>query len=725
MYRIIVFCLFPLLTSAQSFTQQEISTWKAQATQVSIIRDKWGIPHVYGKTDADAVFGLLYAQCEDDFERIEMNYIEKLGRTAEVKGESQLYEDLMIRLVLDSAQAIADYQRSPAWLKKLLDAHAAAINFFLSQHQEVKPLLLKRFQPWYPLLWTDGSIGDINTAEAGPADLKAFYGNLPVKTGFLKRPYQEESPTGSNGFAFGPSITQSGKAILYINPHVPFYFRPEVQVTSQEGLQAYGAVTWGQFFIYQGFNNFCGWMHTTGYTDVADLYAETVRSKAKQWEYYYNKTWKPVTSKKISLRYLEGGILKTKHIEAFFTHHGPIVGEKGGKWLAPKANNRNMNGLIQCWNRTKASSFAEFQQAMELRSNTSNNTTYADRSGNIAYWHGNFIPIRDTRFNWNEPVDGSLTETEWKGIHPVKESIHVFNPANGWIQNCNSTPFTACGNDSPKKENYPSYMCQDGETFRGVNAARLLSRKQRYDLDKVIEMGYDNYLAAFEVLIPPLVKAFDGLAATDSLRTALEAPIHELRRWDYRCQISSVATTLAIEWGERILPSLYKIQALSNSAIDKSQAFVASASPKELLLPLAETIAFLQNNHGKWQVTWGELNRFQRNTGEMVQRYDDKLPSLPVGFVSSFWGMLPAYNGRYFPGTVKRYGTNGNSFVCAVEFGDKIQARSLLAGGISGNPQSKHFADQALMYTQGTFKQVLFYKQDVEAQAEKTYHPGQ
>ncbi|MEO8569330.1 MAG: penicillin acylase family protein, partial [Ginsengibacter sp.] len=532
---ILIFVIFPLQIFAQHFKKEEIQRWKIEAKNVNIVRDNWGIPHIYGKTDADAVFGLLYAQCEDDFPRIEMNYIEKLGRMAEVKGEAALYSDLLIRMIIDPADAIADYKKSPPWLHKLLDAFADGINFYLYKNPGTKPALLQRFKPWYPLLWTDGSIGAISTGGVSEDELKNFYtgSNIVIKK---NKTAKEETLSGSNGFAFSPSITASHHSILYINPHVTFYFRPEVHVVSEEGLDAYGAVTWGQFFIYQGFNKHCGWMHTSSDVDVADMYAEKISKKNNSFFYEYNKTERPVTKKTITLRYTDGANVLSKTITTFFTHHGPVMAKRDGKWISVKSNNRSMTGLIQSWQRTKAKSFEEYKKVMGLLANTSNNTVYADAEGNIAYWHGNFIPKRDTMFDWSKPVDGSISATEWRGLHTVNESVHIYNPPNGWIQNCNSTPFTAAGQYSPKKENYPSYMAPDGENFRGLNAVRVLSKENMFTIDKVIAAGYDTYLAAFEKLVPALVNSFiKNITTNDSLYTQLAEPINVLKNWNLRC----------------------------------------------------------------------------------------------------------------------------------------------------------------------------------------------
>lgn len=726
MKRVLVLLLLqPLLTAAQNFSAAEISYWQQKAQQVTIIRDNWGIPHIYGKTDADAVFGLMYAQCEDDFKRVEMNYIEKLGRQAAIKGEQFLQTDLYIKLIIDSADAVADYKKSPEWLQKLLQAFANGINYYLYKHPETKPALLNRFEPWFPLLWTDGSIGAISTGDIGQDEVRKLY--LPAVTESALVHYPEEAFTGSNGFAVGPSKTQSGAAILYINPHVTFYFRPEVHMVSEEGLNVYGAVTWGQFFIYQGFNEYCGWMHTSSNVDVSDMYAEKITMKGSRLFYEYDKKQYPVITKNISLAVLKNNRIEQQTVTAFYTGHGPLMAQRGKQWLSVKSNNRSLNSLIQSWQRTKAKGFAAFKATMALRGNTSNNTVFADNRGHIAYWHGNFIPKRDKNLNWSRPVDGTVSTTAWKGLHTLDETIHVYDPASGFIQNCNSTPFTCSGSSSPEKEKYPAYMAPDGENFRAVNAARLLQKENGFTIDKIIRAGYDTKLTAFELLVPALVHAFENnITPADSLYMQLLAPVRILKSWDYHSSENSVATTIAVEWAQKLSPAIQKVYIAAGEAdqVQQTKQFAATASPAELLLPLREALAGLTLRFGNWQIQWGDINRFQRISGNIIQQYNDTAQSIPVPFASAAWGMLPSYNSRYFPGTSKRYGVSGNSFICAVEFGSKIKAKSLLAGGESGNETSPHFNDQAEMYTKGIFKEVYFYKEDVDAHAGKQYHPG-
>ena len=442
----------------------------------------------------------------------------------------------------------------------------------------------------------------------------------------------------------------------------------------------------------------------------------------------YDGKEKPVTTKKILIRAKKGNSFDTSSIQALFTHHGPIMAKRNGQWLSLKADNRIMSGLVQCWQRTKAGGLEDFKKTLDLKGNISNNTVYADASGNIAYWHGNRIPARDTRYDWTKAVDGSTSATEWKGYHEISETVLSINPSNGWLQNCNATPFTVAGEQSPKKENFPVYMAPDGENFRGINAVRTLSEEKNYNIDKVIKAGYDRRLASFEILVPSLVRAFEKISYEDTLFALLAGPIAVLKKWDFRSSENSIATTLAVEWGQRILPDMLRTKIIDDEEadqVDKAKYYAANTAAKDLLLPLLATVYDIQSRFGRWQTPWGEINRFQRISSDQQNKFDDRQASYPVGFVSSTWGMLPSYTSRIFPNTTKRYGVNGNSFVCAVEFGPRIKAKSLLAGGNSGDEKSSHFFDQGEMYSKGIFKDVLFYKEDVEKKVEKKYNPGQ
>ncbi len=719
------FSLYSVATLAQSARQPELARWQQQAKQVTIIRDSYGVPHIYGKTDADVVFGLMYTQCEDDFDRVEMNYLDAIGRLAEVEGEAALYHDLRARLFMDSTQALAVYQKSPVWMKKLLDAFADGTNYYLATHPDVKPKLLKRFQPWMPLMFSEGSIGG-NISVVSTDRLKAFYTNNKFTSAIDDFDKYEREPVGSNGFAIAPAKSATKNALLLINPHTSFYFRSEVQMVSDAGLNAYGAVTWGQFFIYQGFNQHCGWMHTSSSADSMDEYLETVEKKNGKYYYKYGSELRPVQVTSVSLPYRQGNTMLRKEFTMYRTHHGPVVGQDGDKWLTVKMMNDALNALSQSYLRTKADGYASFQKVMNYNGNASNNTVFADSKGNIAYWHGNFMPKRDPKFDWSQPVDGSNPQTEWKGLHEVGELVQVHNPASGWIQNCNSTPFTVSGSSSPVKSQYPVYMAPDAENYRGINAARVLASKSVYTLDTLIAAANDPHLAAFEELIPALLTAYQSGSATEGQPNVREA-VDTLRAWNKCYSTASVGQTLAIYWAERI-QRLVRSRIQPNQRLDNLSfmAFtISSTTPAEKVAALTETLADLTRDFGSWKTPWGQINQFQRLTGNIQESYDDQKPGIPVAFTSSSWGSLAAYGARAYPGTKKRYGNVGNSFVAVVEFGPTIKARSVVTGGQASRPGAVHFTDQAPLYCAGKFKDVRFYADDVKKHAEKTYHPGE
>ncbi|TKK68353.1 penicillin acylase family protein [Ilyomonas limi] len=717
----------PLLSFSQQFSHQEIERYKAEAQRVTIIRDNWFVPHIYGKTDADAVFGLLYAQCEESFQKVEENNLEMLGRLSEVYGESRLYDDLEMRLIYDTAAAKRDYNNSPLWLKKLLDAAADGVNYYLYKHPEVKPKVLTHFEPWFALLRTNGSISATQDGGISVNDMKNLYPAKDSSVAFREKenPYINNDPMGSNGFAVAPQKTTAKNAILYINPHVTFYYRSEMQMASDEGLNAYGAVTWGTFFIFQGFNQYCGWMHTSGEADVADLFTEKIIKRGDSLYTQYDDQLLPVTAKTITIRYKKDDGFGEQTFTTYHTIHGPVMGSRNGQWLSLRENNRSLPALEQSWLRTKAKGFEEFKQVMNLRSNTSDNTVFADYKGNIAYWHGNFVPRRNTKYDYSLPVDGSTSATDWKGIYALDSIVHVYNPATGFIQNCNSTPFTVSGESSPKPENYPVYMAPDGENYRGITAARLLSNANDLTVESMIKnIGYNHYLALFDDLLPVLLNDYTSLASTDSLKQSLGEAITLLTNWNKSAADTSVASTIAIEFGYRFLQKVPPVTNLYNAThlVEQLRAAIQHTTALERLQLLSETLKDLSNRFGTWRTAWGNVNRYQRPVDGV---FDDAKRSMAVGFAASNFGSIPAFATRRFPNTVKRYGFNGNSFIACVEFGKKIKAKSVITGGQSFNPQSPHYLDQAEMYINGNFKNVLFYKEDVMKHVEKSYHPGE
>jgi acyl-homoserine-lactone acylase len=734
----------------------------ARAKNVTITRDTWGIPHVSGKTDADVVFGVMYAQAEDDFNRIETNYLNAMGRLAEAEGAGEIYRDLRMKLYIDPAEMNAKYASSPAWLKRLMDAYADGLNYYLQTHPAVKPRVITRFEPWMALTFSEGSIGgDIERIDL--AALRAFYerprvgssasirlkpdptltGSIQLKpdptfagsirlkpdstfagvgSGFSRNDYVE--PSGSNGIALSPAVTASKHAMLLINPHTSFFFRAEAQMTSEEGLNAYGAITWGQFFVYQGFNDRAGWMHTSSGVDNIDEYAETIEKRGRGFVYRYGSGTRPVTTSTITVPYKTANGLAQRTFTVYRTHHGPIVREANGKWISVRMMQEPVKALMQSYSRTKARSYQAFRESMELHTNSSNNTVYADADGTIAYFHANFIPKRSIAFDWTKPVDGSNPATEWGALLSIDESPGLKNPPSGWLYNSNNWPWSAAGPSSQKRGDFPAYVERGvEESARGYHALRVLTDKKDFTIDSLLAAAYDSYLPAFAMQLPALLEAWDRAAADAPLKVRLADPIALLRGWDFRWSTESVPTALAIYWGEE---AARLVAADARHAGISTDTFIATkrAAPGVLLQALDTAVNTLARDFGSWKTTWGTINRYQRINGDIVQRFDDNAASIPVGFTSSRWGSLASFGARTYS-TKKMYGTTGNSFVAIVEFGDRIQARAVSAGGQSGDLRSPHFSDQAARYATGDLREVYFHPDQLDAHVERRYHPGE
>ena len=430
----------------------------------------------------------------------------------------------------------------------------------------------------------------------------------------------------------------------------------------------------------------------------------------------------PLAVSKVTIPYASYGAIVSREFTVYHSQHGPIVAERDGKWVAFSMMQRPIDALAQSFSRNKARNHAEFHATMQLRANSTNNTVFADSNGNIAYYHGNFIPRRDPSFDWSEPVDGSNPKTAWGAPHELSEMIAVLNPPIGWVQNTNNWPFTVAGPDSPKNEDFVAYMAPELENPRGIHALRILENAPPMTLDTLLEAAYDAHLSAFEDLLPGLFAAYDALPQRTPLRAELADPIVLLRSWDLHSSVESIETSLAIYWGEALRSQIEPETDLAGDEL--YAAMIHQSSDTQRLAALRTAMARLKADFGDWRTPWGTINRYQRIDGQIRQPFSDTEPSLPVPFGPGRWGALASYSAVPAHGTKRRYGTSGNSFVAVVEFGERVRARAITVGGESGDPKSKHFDDQVQRYLAGDLREVWFYREDVEAHAERTYNPG-
>ncbi|KUG09189.1 hypothetical protein ASU33_19715 [Solirubrum puertoriconensis] len=717
---------------AQSAQPAEIAAWQARAAAVTIIRDEWGVPHIYGKTDADAAFGMLYAQCEDNYWQVEESAVRKLGRLAELYGEKELGSDASMAVRQTAARARQAYREGPAGLRQLCDAAAAGINYYLHTHPEVPRRLLTRYESWHLLLQPapDGANHGITAAERRRLGLGGGGAGGEGVEG-----WEQQQESGSNAIALAPSKTTTGHSLLLINPHVGFFGdnqRYEAHLVSEQGLNASGFAMLGQFWIWSGFTATTAWAHTNTAADYDDVYQETFDHPKDSTLYCYGRGYRRAVVWTDTLAYQTPAGQQRRVYRFLRTHHGPAIARRGAAWLTVRGATESFGRYAwQAWLMSKAPTLARFKAAMNQRQLLSN-TMFADARGNIAYWHGNAVPRRDPAFNWTQPVDGSNPRTEWRGRHSLRSLAQIVNPASGWLQNCNSTPFQAAGPGSPEPGRYPAYLAYDPQTFRAVEAVRQLGTAGPLSPEGLWLLACSPRLPMYAAWLPQVLAASDRqLTRRPELRAELQAVTDTLRRWDCRSGVHSRATTLAFAWGQQY--SAYLNQLFPPTVPYYAPGIAAYLHGLQLPVSDSLAVAFLRSaaaeltaRYGSPWVPWGEVNRLQRiHSSGSQEKFADSRPSLPVGSFAGSAGSLFAFRTRPEKAQQRQYGIGGNTYVAVVELGPRVRARSVVNFGQSADPASPHYFDQAPLYATYQLKEAWYYQQDVLSHARRSYHPGQ
>ena len=678
-------------------------TLETIARSVTIYRDGYGVPHIYGPTDASCVFGYLYAQAQDNFWQIEDSYIRALGRASEVYGESTLSDDLLNRALEIPKLSEAEYNRSSQQMKAMCDAAADGLNYFLARNPDVKPRLLTHFEPWHVLAFGRFAVYQL-----------FIFGKSGIKVQELRTaaPEQLESPTGSNMWAISPSKSATGHAMLFINPHQPF-FGPgqwyEGHLHSDEGWDMTGASFFGSASPTIGHNQVLGWSHTVNDPDILDVYAEKFDDPKNPLAYRYGDTYRTATqwSETIKIKTAKG--IESKSYKFRKTHHGPIVAVRQGQALALRLAHIEEGGMLEEWYMmSKSHSMAEFKAAMSRTAIPMFNTMYADSAGNIFYVYNGSIPRRSIKFDWTKAVDGSNPETEWQGYHSFDELPQLTNPKSGFLQNCNSTPFTTTSDGNPEKANFPEYMVREQDNARARISRRILSTKDKFTFEDWARAAFDTRVIESETQIPLLAQDVEKLKKTDAARAGkLEPVIAELKAWNGVSTIDSTAMTIFALWFERY------------SRIRGTNVF----DPLMKVRALEDVIAGLERDFGRWRIAWGEVNRLQRGHSGGEEKFSDAKSSLAVAGAPGWLGIVFNFYARPEKDQKRRYGVAGTSFVSVVEFGPHVQARSLLVFGENADPTSPHYFDQAQLYAKGQFKQAWYDLAQIKSNA-KSYNPG-
>jgi acyl-homoserine-lactone acylase len=720
----------------------------ALAKSVTIHRDLFGVPHVYGPTDASCVFGFTYAQAEDYFWQIEDSYLRALGRAAEVYGPTALPDDLVNRALEISRLSKEEYERASPRIRDLCAAQADALNFFLAQNPQVKPRLITHFEPWHPFAFRRFILYQsfiYQKSGLNPSDIVAAVQEVTDKkvgmvqfdpdtlAQFVAAERDRQSMAahvGSNMWAVRPEKSASAKALMFINPHQPF-FGPgqwyEGHLVSGEGWNLSGACFFGSPFPTIGYNGHIAWSHTVNSPDIVDTYSITF-DKDDPLKYRYGESSKQATTWTDAVAVKEAGGPVTRQFRFTKTHHGPIVAIRDQKPLAIKFAKLAGGGAIEEWYAMgKAKNVAEFKAAMKPCDIPMFNAMVADVDGNIFYVYNGAVPKRSTKFDWSKPVDGSDPATEWQGYHSFDELPQLQNPKCGFLQNCNQQPLTTTPitgelkpgevDENPKASQFPPYMIAERERDNGRarSSRRILESKDKFSFEDWSRAGFNGKVTEAEAPIPLMIQEWEAMSAKEPERGAkLKDAVALLKQWDCTSTVDSVAMTLFAMAYER---GTQMVQRRDVQNYPRVRALEA-------------TLADLEKVHGTWKVAWGDINRLQRIHGSQIDlrgrgAFSDDKPSLPIAGAPGTLGIVYSFYALPQNGQKRHYGVAGHSYVGVVELGEQPQARTILQFGQSGDPNSPHWFDQASLYAKGQFKPSWYSKADVEANSKLSYHPGE
>jgi penicillin amidase/acyl-homoserine-lactone acylase len=671
------------------------------AYDAEILRDTWGVPHIFGKTDADAAYGLAYAHAEDDFGTMQDTLLAARGKLASVYGERAAPNDYMVHLLRIRDVVEAGYPRLDARTRALCQAYADGLNHYAALHpDQARPGL-------YPARGEDVVAGFVHKTPL-------FFGLDKVLTAL----FAEEAPApgplgsaldprdpgaapdealGSNAFAVAPARTADGSTYLVVNSHQPWTGPVawyEAHVHSEEGWDMVGSLFPGAPVVLHGHNRHLGWAHTVNKPDLIDVYRLEI-DPADPDRYRFDGGWRTLEVRAAPIEVaLWGPISWTFEREVLWSVHGPVVRRPHGTYAIRFAGFGEVGAVEQWYRMNKATDFASWQAAVRALSVPMFNIVYADRAGNVSYLYSGRLPLRAPGHDWKAMVAGDRSETLWTEYLPFDRLPQVHNPAAGFVQSCNNTPFqTTTGAGNPRPEDYAASLgIETHMTNRALRALALYGGDASITGDELLAYKYDMTYAPDSRMAGLVQQVLAAPAPADPL---LAEAVALLRAWDLGATPESRQAALAIL---AFTPWL--------------RAHGQSVDTATLLDAVSEAARTLQTHHGRLDVPWGDVNRLRRGSVD-----------LPLGGGPD---ILHAIDGDLTGGRL--VGRNGDSYILVARWDPqgRVTSRSVHQfGAATVDATSPHYADQAPLFARRTLRDVWLDEADIRAHLERAYRPGQ
>jgi acyl-homoserine-lactone acylase len=681
MKRILLFVT--CLTLSYNWANAQINPAK-----IDIIRDSFGVPHIFGKTDPDVAYGLAWAHAEDDFGTIQQSLMAGKSMLAQYQGKKGASIDYIIHLLRIPELVEAKYESdlSPAF-KKLLEGYAAGLNAYAAAHP--KEVLLKKAFPVTPKDMVQYSVLQLCVLSGADKALSSIFGGtVPLLENY--------KTAGSNAFAFNSAKTTDGQVYLDINAHQPlegpvaFY---EAHLNSEDGWNIIGANFPGAPCILHGCNEYLGWAHTVNAPDKLDVYQLEMNPKNKL-QYKFDGKWETLEVKTAPLKVKVAGVIAPLGKKAYWSKYGPTIITPRGVFSIRMPAQMDIRGLEQWYAFNKAKNFTEFKSALNMLAIPGYNIVYADRYDTIFYISNGRIPVRDKSYNWKATLPGNTSKTLWTDLHPLSNLPQVLQPKAGYVYNTNHSPFHSTeGTDNPLVKDI-TMGYETLENNRSMRFDELIKPLNKVSYEDFKRIKFDRQF--------PSSFYYPSKIDTVFLLNSIEFPdiaalITQLGNWNRNSDAESIGagTFFFVQAAANKNKALY----LQNKSISKQLAVQLLREAKQTML----------KDFGKTNIALGEVQKLVRGTKEIP------LPGLPDV-------LAPMYSVPYKDGKWK--GNQGDAYIELVRFTkDGPQIESLNVYGASAKKDSPHYTDQMEMFTRQQTKKMTLNKAEVYKNAKSIYHP--